>query len=61
MQLYAQNMDKICHCIDFNMQNMHNLCTKYARHWQKICRKYAQIYLKDASNMHQICIKCAIT
>ena len=42
---YAVNMHKICHYIDFNIANMQNICTKYA--------KYVYIY------MHKMCIQYA--
>ena len=59
MLLCAQNMHKICHYVDFNMQNMQNICAKYA----DICKKcwkhaanmllYAKICTKSALLRHQ--------
>ena len=54
MQLHTQNMHKICSYIDFDMQNMLNICTKYAD-VKKICKSYAQIFmLKKCTNYHQV-------
>ena len=44
-------MHKICHYVDFNMQNMQNTCAKYA----DICIKNTKCVQKYAQNMQQIC------
>ena len=51
-------MHKICNYIDFNMQNLQNICTTYADIYKKmqiICTNMLKICIKSASNMHQIC------
>ena len=35
MQIYAQNMHKICHDIDFSTANMQKLCKNYAHMAQR--------------------------
>ena len=52
MQVYTQNMHKIWHYIDINMQNMQNICTKYA----DIC-KNMKSYHKCASKLQKMCTK----
>ena len=50
-------MHKICHYVDFNMQNMQNTCAKYADICSKyaanihMCTQYALIRTKHAQNM----------
>ena len=47
---YAENMQKICHYIDFNIANMHIICKKnmqknmlnMQQNIQKICNQYVE-------------------
>ena len=53
VRVYAQNMHSICHYIDFNMQIMQNICTKYG----DVCKKYANNMHKYAQSLLKICKK----
>ena len=61
---YAVNMQKICHYIDFNIENMQNICIKYAYIYASnmhafdmhtICINMHQTCIKYASNIQKIC------